>query len=241
MDDLFVSLHRVQISLAQGNTQAARAVFEAHNPHVADSTTTRFFYLDQLRQIALARLLIAEDRPGDALALLGALREMCEARGWVRAEMETLILSALAMQKQGDEQPAIAALERAMHLAEPEGYARIFLDEGPALARLLWEAAARGTAPAYAHRLLAQFPSAPGEESLPAAGEALVETLSERELEVLRLIAEGLTNAEIAGRLFISVPTVKWHTGNIYGKLGVRNRTQAVARARGLGLLPNVV
>jgi LuxR family transcriptional regulator, maltose regulon positive regulatory protein len=88
----------------------------------------------------------------------------------------------------------------------------------------------------YSHRLLAQFPPATEEEPHPIA---LAEPLSERQLEVLQLIAEGLTNAQIAQRLFISVTTVKWHSTNIYNKLDVRNRTQAVARARGLGLLPD--
>ena len=110
------------------------------------------------------------------------------------------------------------------------------------MARLLYEALSRGRYPDYVHRLLGRFPPADPENAdltrAQSARSKLVEPLSERELEVLRLIAEGLTNPEVATRLFLSPNTVKVHARNIYGKLGVSNRTQAVARARSLGLLP---
>jgi LuxR family maltose regulon positive regulatory protein len=109
------------------------------------------------------------------------------------------------------------------------------VDAGEPLAQLLYRAAERGAAPQYAGRLLAEFPTLQPADRGPQAD--MVEPLSERELDVLRLIAEGLSNQEIAERLFISLHTVKWHTGNIYGKLAVKNRTQAVARARALALL----
>ena len=127
---------------------------------------------------------------------------------------------------------AMIALEHALTLAEPGGYVRIFLDEGEPMARLLYRAVERGIAPEYAGQLLAAFPAL---EAKPHT--EMVEPLSERELDVLRLIAEGLSNQEIARRLHLSLSTVKWHTGNIYGKLGVKNRTQAVAKARSLGIL----
>ena len=112
------------------------------------------------------------------------------------------------------------------------------------MAHLLREAAARGVMPDYAHKLLAAFEAEghKGEDRsyLPPAPPAqpLIEPLSQRELEVLQLIAEGLTNPEIASRLFLSVHTIKVHAHNIYGKLGVHNRTQAVTKARALGILP---
>ena len=118
------------------------------------------------------------------------------------------------------------------------------MDEGPALARLLYEAVVRGNAPEYARRLLAAFPFAESEH--PAASDPqspdseLLEPLSKRELEVLQVIAEGLTNQEIGSVLFVSLNTVKAHTRSIYGKLGIHNRTQAVARARALGILPSI-
>jgi LuxR family maltose regulon positive regulatory protein len=158
--------------------------------------------------------------------------------------IEILVLQALAHEAQDNIPLALVPLERALALAEPEGYVRIFVDEGPPMARLLYEAVARGVAADYARRLLAAFPVAEPEKPAPSKAQApkseLVEPLSERELEILKLIAEGLTNPEIAARLFLSLNTVKVHTRNIYGKLGVNNRTQAVIQARALGILPSI-
>jgi len=132
-------------------------------------------------------------------------------------------------------------LERALALAGPEGYVRIFLDHGPPMAHLLYEALSRGIAPETVQRLLAALPlEEPGPAASPGGPDGktgLIEPLSEREIEVLRLIAEGLTNKEISARLFLSTNTVKAHSRNIYGKLGVVNRTQAGARGRELGLV----
>lgn len=129
----------------------------------------------------------------------------------------------------------MAALERALSLAEPGGYVRVFADEGAPLAGLLRQAAVRGIAPEYVGRLLAAVRDT---ESQPAAGSpGLIEPLSDRETEVLRLVAAGLSNQEIAGELVLAVSTVKWHINNLYGKLGVNSRTQALARARDLRLL----
>jgi LuxR family maltose regulon positive regulatory protein len=137
----------------------------------------------------------------------------------------------------------MARLERALTLAEPEGFVRSFVDEGRPMARLLYEALSRGIAPNYVQGLLAAFPVDEAEHTVPSKCQAqeseLIEPLSERELEVLQLMAEGLTNPEIASRLFVSLNTVKAHARNIYGKLGVHNRTQAVTKARALGVLPS--
>jgi LuxR family maltose regulon positive regulatory protein len=156
---------------------------------------------------------------------------------------EILMLHALDFQVGGDTALAMTALERALTLAEPGGFIRIFVDEGLPMARLLYEAAAREIAPDYARRLLATFPVAEPEQTGPSRTQApeseLIESLSERELEVLQLIAEGLTNPEIASDLYLALNTVKAHTRNIYGKLGAHSRTQAVARARALGVLPS--
>jgi len=134
------------------------------------------------------------------------------------------------------------SLERALILAKPGGFIRIFVDEGPPMTRLLYEAATRGIAPEYTRRLLAAFPVAEPEQADPlrtlAPKSELIEPLSEREFEVLQLVAEGLTNPEIASRLFLALNTVKAHTRNIYGKLNVHSRTQAIARSQELGLLP---
>jgi len=131
---------------------------------------------------------------------------------------------------------------RTLSLAQPGGFIRIFVDEGAPMARLLYEALTRGIAPDYARRLLAAFPVAEPEQAVPSETQApesdLIEPLSGRELQVLQLIAEGLTNPGIASRLFLALNTVKTHCSNIYGKLNVHSRTQAVARAQALGLLP---
>jgi LuxR family maltose regulon positive regulatory protein len=137
----------------------------------------------------------------------------------------------------------MTALERALTLAERGGFVRIFVDEGPQMARLLYEAVAQGISPNYASRLLGAFPVSEAQPTDLAKTKSpkseLVEPLSERELEVIQHLAEGLTNREIADRLYLSLNTVKVHTSNIYGKLGVHKRTQAVTRARALGVLPS--
>jgi LuxR family maltose regulon positive regulatory protein len=199
--------------------------------------------------VAVGRQLVGEPYLDRALDLLARLLAMAESRGWMGKATEILVLQALAHQGRGDTGEALAALERALSIAEPEGYVRTFLDEGPAMARLLREAAGRGIAPDYARGLLEAFgdtatddrrqrtPESTPSSSIHRPSSTLVEPLSERELEVLRLIAEGFSNPEIAQRLFLALNTVKVHTRNIYGKLGVRNRTHAVARARELDLL----
>jgi LuxR family maltose regulon positive regulatory protein len=194
-------------------------------------------YLHEMEYIVLARILIAQGRLDETARLLQRLLEATETGGRTSRVIQILMLQALAFQAGGDTSRA------ALTLAEPGGFIRIFVDEGLPMARLLYEAATRGIAPDYARRLLAIFPVAEPEQADPSKTQAskseLVEPLSERELEVLQLIAAGLTNPEIASRLFLSLNTVKAHTRNIYGKLGAHSRTQAVARARALGVLPS--
>ncbi len=200
-------------------------------------------YLREFEHITLVRVLIAryknerkEHLVRNATELLDRLLEAAEKGRRTGSVVEILVLKALASQAGDDVPDALACLARALALAEPEGYIRTFVDEGVPMARLLTEAANRGIAPVYTEKLLAAFDSVPrrGEgESHPS----LAEPLSGRELEVLRLIARGLSNREISERLFLAVITVKGHNRNIFRKLGVRRRTEAVARARELGLL----
>jgi LuxR family maltose regulon positive regulatory protein len=151
-------------------------------------------------------------------------------------------LLALVFSIQGETAQALAYLEKALSIGEPEDLIRVFVDEGPPMAHLLYEALSRGIAPDYVRRLLAAFPTTEPEQAGPPHTQVrqpdLIEPLSDRELEILQLISEGLTNREIASRLFLSLNTVKAHSRNIYGKLDVHNRTEAVARARALGVLP---
>jgi LuxR family maltose regulon positive regulatory protein len=211
-------------------------------------------YLHEMEYMVLARILIAQGRLDEATSLLQRLLEATETGGRTSRAIEVLVLQALAVQAQGDTIQAITTLERALSLAEPGGYVRIFVDEGPPMARLLYEAVARGIMPDYTRKLLAAFEDATKDErrrtepspsssvirpSSPALSKAegLVEPLSQRELEVLQLIAEGLSNREISERLFLALSTVKGHNRNIFGKLQVQRRTEAVARARELGLV----
>jgi LuxR family maltose regulon positive regulatory protein len=146
------------------------------------------------------------------------------------------VLQALALQAAGETGRALATLSVALQAAAPEGYTRLFLDEGPPMATLLQAALARGVTPDYITRLLARFPHAP--LSPGAVGQTGTgEMLTTREIEVLRLVAAGASNQRIAEALILSVGTVKKHVNNILAKLDVHSRTQALVRARELGLL----
>lgn len=186
-----------------------------------------------------ARVLI-EQRATQALALLARMLPATEAGARIGSALRILLLQSLAHQAHGDLPAALAPLDRALTLAAPEGYVRLFVDEGPAMRDLLHQAAARvSNQNVYVKALLAAFP-AQMQASAPAiapAGSPTSEGLNERELEVLRLIALGHSNREIADRLVIALSTVKTHTNNCYGKLGVHRRTQALARAHELGLI----
>jgi LuxR family maltose regulon positive regulatory protein len=183
------------------------------------------------------------------LFLLDRLLAAAKAGARMGSVIEILLLRALALEAQGDSLGALAMLERALTLAAPEGYVRIFVDEGAPMAALL-APIARGTSPvaAYAATLLAAIPERlePGDlrlvnllpaSNLPHPVSNLVEPLSTREIEILRLIADGHSNQAIADTLIIAVSTVKRHINNIYGKLDVQSRIQALVRARELQLI----
>ena len=194
--------------------------------------------------VVLVRIHLAEGRVDEATRLLSRLEATMESAGWHGSLVEVLVLRAVALDRQGDAPSALAVLERAVSLAHSEGYMRVFLDEGKPIETLLQTASTRWRDRdllAYARKLLAAFYQEQAERPAPLAktsqGNALTELLSERELEVLHLVAAGWSNQEIADKLVISVRTVKKHVENIHGKLGVSNRTQAAVRARELNLL----
>jgi LuxR family transcriptional regulator, maltose regulon positive regulatory protein len=207
-------------------------------------------YLREFEHITLARVLLARHKSDreersihEAMGLLERLLQAAEAGGRMGSVIEILVLQDLDHHVQGDTSAALEPLQRSLTLAEPEGYVRIFVDEGLPMARLLYEALSHGVESEYIRRLLAAFPVAESEQTTSSPSRVseseLVEPLSERELEVLQLIAEGLTNQEVATRLYLSLHTVKVHARNIYGKLGAKSRTHAIAKGKALGILPH--
>jgi len=199
------------------------------------SATDELTYLREFEHLTLARALLAEARVDEASDLLARLLEAAEAGGRTGAVIETLVVQSLALHQHGDLPAALAALGRALTLAEPEGHVRVFIDEGAPMAELLRAAAAHGAAAAYARQLLDSIDGAPAPRRTASDG-GLVEPLSERELDVLRLLATDLSGPEIARHLVVSLNTVRTHTKNIYAKLGVNSRRAAVRRAEQLDL-----
>ncbi len=199
-------------------------------------------YLREFEHITLARVLVAryQDERAErsiqqATRLLERLLRAAEEGGRTGRVIEILILQALAHQTLGDVPAALTALERVMTLAEPEGYVRVFADEGPPMAALLKAGAKQGISRLYARRLLAAMSEA--EHDSPVT-QALIDPLSERELDVLRLLGSELNGPAIARELMVSLNTVRTHTKNIYAKLAVSSRRAAVRRAQELDLLP---
>ena len=241
-----VAAWRARVWIKQGKLAEAQDWVREQNLSTRDDLS----YLREFEHITLARLLIAQyereqkkEVISQAMELLTRLQKAAEEGGKVGSLIEILVLQALACEAQGEIPSALASLKRALQLAEPEGYVRIFVDEGKPMVRLLTEAAQSGILSDYAGTLLDEFNAERSfSEDKPSpvstkASQPLVEPLSERELEVLQLIAQGLSNREIGERLFLAMPTVKGHNRNIFGKLQVKNRTEAVARAREFGLL----
>jgi LuxR family transcriptional regulator, maltose regulon positive regulatory protein len=234
-----VAVQRARLLLAQGEVSAAARWTAARGLGVEEEPS----YLREREYLVLARVLLAQGKPDQALPLLARLREEVETARRTGDLIEILALQALALWAGSEKERAVSTLARALSLAEPEGYVRTFVDEGPPIAQLLsgvLEVQQRGSldppVPAhYLRKLIAALErDATGAKS-PDVG--LPEPLSERELEVLALLASGKSNRQISSQLFVSVGTVKSHINNLYRKLDAHSRTQAVARARELKLL----
>ena len=238
-----VEVAQVKLWLAQGDLQAANRWAASREERFGSDD--RFGFENELAHITQARVLIVQNKPIEAIELLSQLEGTAQLAGRMGRVIEILLLKTLALRRTGDSEHAVQALTKCLTLAEPEGYTRIFLDEGQPMQMLLaqWLAyASAGPLRDYAIQLLSQFEAEPKEittaqEKASSAGD-LIELLSQRELEVLHLMALGRTNQEIARQLIVSPGTVKAHTASIYRKLDVANRTEAVARARQLGILP---
>lgn len=202
-------------------------------------------YLREFDYLTLARIRLARIRQGETapalpetVALLERLQQAAAAEGRTKSVLEILVLLTQVYQANGDITAALVTLEQALALAEPEGYVRLFVGEGPPMAALLQKMKQEGGKPQpYLSQLLAAFGLEQPVQLSVHGEQSLIEPLSERELEVLQLVAQGLSNREIAERLYLALPTVKGHNRNIYSKLNVSRRTEAVARARELGLV----
>jgi LuxR family maltose regulon positive regulatory protein len=233
---------KAHIYIKQGRLDKARAWTAECGLSLADEVS----YLHEFEHLTLARLEIANPLVN---ALLARLLQAAEAQKRRGSALDILLVLALAHEAQGNRPQALAALERALALAEPEGYVRIFVDEGEPMrlliadCRLQIEKPLRGQdhkLPGCVDKILAAF-STPAEATTQSTVtnqvSEIVEALTDREHEILRLIAKGHSNTEISQRLYLALSTVKGHNLRIFAKLQVQNRTEAVARARALGYL----
>ena len=231
----------MQLWLAQNDLDTASRWAQESNL----STEVEFNPQNEFEHISLAQVLIAQGRAesdgitlAKALELTKRLALSAESAGRMGHLIELLILQALALDAQGNLDQALSSLARALELAEPQGFVRIFLDKGAPIIRLLKEAARRDIAAEYVIKLLNLIDTdtrPDGPNHSPSS--LLVDPLSDRELEVLHLMAQDLSYKEIADQIMVSLNTVRTHVKNIYSKLMVHKRSQAVAKARELNLL----
>lgn len=226
-----VPTERARLMLAQGNMMEATSWVEKRGLKAEDEPS----YPREREYLLLARVLLARRAPNRALGLLERLGALAQDQARTESLIEALLLQALTLSASGDAAHAMTALTQALTSAEPEGYVRIFMDEGTPMVQLLHTAESRGVVPTYVRQLLAAFGKAAPDTTLALA--SLQEPLSERELEILKLIAAGRSTQEIAQGLVIAVGTVRTHLKSIYGKLDAHSRLQAVERARALKLL----
>jgi LuxR family transcriptional regulator, maltose regulon positive regulatory protein len=225
-----VEIFRVGLWLVTGNLDAAVDWYQKRGFKTDDDVPA----LQEAEYITFARVLLAENKVDAALDLVRRLLPAAEGNGKTETVIELLILRALGLQIKNDHSQALKTLDHALALAQPGNYVRMFLDEGTPMINLLRRAGTAGVYPAYVKKLLsATLPV--DERKIPA--QPLIEPLSERELEILRLVAAGKSNKEIASALYIATGTVKKHLNNIFGKLGVKSRTQCLVQARKLNLL----
>jgi LuxR family maltose regulon positive regulatory protein len=194
-------------------------------------------YLSEYDHMTLARVLLATGRADDASRLLDRLLEAAEAGQRGGSVIELLVVIALVRQRDGRADAALETLRRALALAEPEGYLRVFADEGEPMRRLLAALAKRDGPTPYLRRLLIATDDSRAPRAPRASSQGLIDPLSDRELDVLRLLGSDLGGPEIARELVISLNTLRTHTKNVYAKLGVTSRREAVRRAVELGLL----
>jgi LuxR family maltose regulon positive regulatory protein len=227
----WISAQRAQIWLARGEAEAALNWASHFVGQMQEEFVARFPSVP----IALAKVWLSQREPDKVLPLLDHALQSAQAVGRLGNAIQILAVQAIVYHAQAKSEQAFATLEHALELAEPEGYVRVFADEGEPMARLLRRMLTRSSASEYVRRLLEALGESIKIE--PTVASKLIDPLSQRELEVLRLITDGATNREIANELVLTVNTVKRHISNIFGKLHVSNRAQAIAQARELNLL----
>ncbi len=244
-------VNEAELMLAQTEQTARQKNFLLRMPDIAAAKVIvllrqgQLAAADQLARrfdlpISQARVLIAQENFPAALDLLGEYRRQMEARGWADERLRAMVLQASVLHLDGKDATAVQALNEAFAVAEPGGFIRLFVDEAGPMKELLSQAFVQAIQPEYVGKLIAAFETPANDQPSDrtvSSPSLMVEPLSQRELEVLRLIAEGLSNQEIGERLFLALDTVKGHNRRIFDKLQVQRRTEAIARARALGLL----
>jgi LuxR family transcriptional regulator, maltose regulon positive regulatory protein len=238
-----IATRKTRVCLAQGRLTEALIWAREQGLSAEDELS----YMREFDHLTLAKILLAryqrdhaDGSISEVVGLLERLLEAAEEGDRKGSAIEILILQAIASHAQDNMPAALTSLQHALTLAEPQGYVRIFLDEGPGVMQLLREAGARQIMPGYTGKLLALFEAEKrkNENISPLSpAQPLIDPLSQRELEILHLIAQGLSNRKIGERLFLALDTVKGYNRRIFSKLQVQNRTEAIARARELGLL----
>jgi LuxR family maltose regulon positive regulatory protein len=224
-----------RLYIMQGNPEKASRLIQQSSIDMGSmNVDAEISYLQEPIVLVLVRLLMAKGEYNAAMALNQRLLQKAEAEKRIGRVIEILVLQALAFQGKKETEKALAALERALALAQPEGYVRVFLDEAEAMTRLLCQAQSRQVGTGYVAVLLSGIEKTSG--MIQPSMQLLIEPLTSREMEVLKLIEAGQSNQEIAEQLVISMPTVKRHISNIYAKLGVKSRTQAIAIGKELKL-----
>lgn len=238
LDETVAFLHQHDFMFRMPDVASAQVRVLLHRGNLTSATHLAEKYELLISQV---RVQLALGSPSEALALLEILHQQIDVKGGAEEQLKVMLLQVLAYHAHDEKEEALQLLGNALTLAKPYGFIRIFVDEGLAMARLLYEALAHEIEADYVRRLLEAFPVPESEQlsssQLKGTKSKGLDSLSKREIEVLQLIAEGLSNQEVANRLYLSLYTVKVHARNIYSKLGVKNRTQAVAKGRALGIL----
>ena len=244
VDDFLVACHIIQLKLLMGNPEYLNSKVQIPTYHPIwkkDSIFLIYSLMHDIQELTQAWVLLYKDKYNQAIPLLEELYNKSQKNNMNDAVIQYAVLLAIAYEKIGKHQKAMVKITYALHLSRPENQIRVFLEQGPDIMDLLYEASHQGIEEEFAGRILAAFPQLKAvekEDQLIHYKDEIIEPLSKRETEVIALIAQGLSNQQIAYKLHLSISTVKVHIYNIFRKLNVHNRTQAVTKAQVLSILP---